>query len=233
MDYSIDTTSYPKARRFAVGHGYLMRASEPTSGVIHTTNNARLNTAFSGEAAYLFESADVSAHFLIGKQGQIVQFLDPAGYSAWHAGSALSAWTNDHSVGIELHVSVGEVPTAVQKDATAWLCRQLMQQFGIAPALIETHRKIALPAHRKSDPEGWPDADFYAWRASLDAPAKLRRFRVRGVPIYQAQNLTGTLAGHLNAPDVVEIDATYSNGGGHLASGLGFIDLNLDALEEI
>jgi len=232
MAFAIDTTSYPKAQRYAAGHGYSMRPMAPTSIVIHTTNNPNQGTRFDKECQFLFESPGVSAHYLIGKQGQIVQLLDPAGYTAWHAGAALTAWTNDHSIGIELHVSVGEVPTQLQRDACAWLCRKLMQRFGIPPVLIETHRKVALPPGRKSDPEGWPNPDFYTWRDAL-IQLPIRRFRVRGIPVYQAQALTGTLAGHLQAGDVIEIDKTYANGGGHLASGLGFIDLDLDALEEL
>lgn len=50
-----------------------------------------------------------------------------------------------------------------------------MTRFGIPPALLETHRAIALPKGRKSDPEGFSDADFAAWRAGLG----LRTYRVR------------------------------------------------------
>jgi len=239
-DYVIDAKTYDKARSYAVGHGYGMRTAPPTTGVIHTTNNRTPNTAFAGECKYLFESADVSAHFLISKSGQIVQFLDPTVHVAWHAGgrqssgvwTAMPAFANPASWGVELHVSVGEAPTHAQKDAAAWLCRGLMAHFGMTLHLIETHRAIALPPGRKSDPEGWPDADFYAWRAALVQPPR-RRFRLTGWPIYQAQSLTGTLAGHVQSGEVVEIDQVYSNGGGHLASGLGFIDLNHDALEEL
>lgn len=232
MAFSIDIASYPKATRYPQRHGYQLRGTMPTSIVIHTTSNRNKNTAFAGEARFLFESADVSAHFLVSKTGQIIRFLEPRTYQAWHAGVALEAFSNARSIGIELHVSVGEQPTEAQKDATAWLCRELMREFGIAPEKIETHRKIARPVGRKSDPEGWIDQDFYAWRAALQTPPR-RRFRARGIPIYQATSLTGTLAGHLQNGEVFEIDATYQNGGVHLADGRGFVDLDLDALEEV
>jgi hypothetical protein len=229
-DYSIDLV-YNKAQRFPVGHGYGMRQGAPTAVVIHTTNNARA-TIFAAEIKFLLESPDVSTHFLISKTGQIVQLLDPRACEAWHAGQSVAAWNNDHSIGIELHVSVGEVPTGAQKDACAWLCRKLMAQFGMTPELIETHRAIALPKGRKSDPEGWPDADVYRWRSTLAAP-KPRRFKVRGIPIFQATSLSGTLAGHLTSGEVIEVDAVYPNGGGHLKDSRGFIDLDLNALEEL
>lgn len=171
MAFSIEQRIYDKAARFGVGHGYAARPYPPTSGVVHTTNNRNANTLFSSEADYLYKSADVSAHFLIGKDGRIVQFLDPRQWAAWHAGEALTAWQNAHSIGVELHVSVGERPTPAQKAACAWLWLRLMDEFGFASDKIETHRRIATPAGRKSDPEGWPDSDFYQWRATLTTTA--------------------------------------------------------------
>lgn len=173
----VDATTYNKAKRYplpatsALGHGYEARQAPPSSIVIHTTNNSNRNTAFSGEADFLYTAGNVSAHYLIGKDGRIVRFLDPRPYAAWHAGAALSAWVNQRSIGIELHVSVGEVPTAAQKDATRWLCGVLMSEFGFASDRVETHRYVATPPGRKSDPEGWPSADFYQWRATLVSTA--------------------------------------------------------------
>lgn len=173
----IDTTTYNKAARYplpappALGHGYEARKQPPSSVVVHTTNNANKGTAFAGEADFLFNSPDVSAHYLIGKDGRIVQFLDPRTYAAWHAGSAIGPWLNQYSIGIELHVSLGERPTQAQRDATAWLCGRLMAEYGFASDRIETHRYVATPVGRKSDPEGWPNAEFYQWRAMLIATA--------------------------------------------------------------
>lgn len=169
---AIDRETYNKARRYplpgqgALGHGYEARTLPPTSGVIHTTNN-RNATTFTSECDFLFTSPDVSAHFLIGKAGQIVQFLDPRAYAAWHAGSALLAWQNQRSIGVELHVSLGERPTPAQKEAARLLWAALMAEYGIPSEKIETHRYVATPAGRKSDPEGWPNAEFYQWRATL------------------------------------------------------------------
>jgi N-acetyl-anhydromuramyl-L-alanine amidase AmpD len=173
----IDTTSYNKALKYplpappAFGHGYQARKGAPSSVVIHTTNNRAPNTVFEQEARFLLDSADVSAHYLISKDGRIVQFLDPHPYAAWHAGSAIGPWLNEYSVGIELHVSVGERPTKAQRDAAAWLCARLMAAYGFASDRIETHRYVATPVGRKSDPEGWPNAEFYQWRAMLVSTA--------------------------------------------------------------
>lgn len=167
---AIDATSYPKAQRHPQRHGYQLRGTTPTAIVLHTTNNARRRTTFEAEATFLLNSPDVSAHYLIGKDGRIVELLAPGPYQAWHAGTAVDAFRNARSIGIELHVSVGETPTPAQIDAAGALVRQLAAQFGIPAALVETHRTIARPPGRKSDPEGWPDAAFYAWRAGLFDP---------------------------------------------------------------
>jgi hypothetical protein len=175
MPFSIDTTAYDKARHHPVG--FSRRASAPTSIVIHSTNNKIKNTPFANEANYLFTATKVSSHYLIGKEGRIVQFLDPRQYEAWHAGGQQEGgtWTakpdfaNPRSVGIELHHSVGDGPyPAAQIEALTWLVRELMARFRIPIALIDTHRAIALPARRKTDPNDWTDLDFYRWRAALD-----------------------------------------------------------------
>jgi hypothetical protein len=61
--------------------------------------------------------------------------------------------------------------------------------------------------------------------------APVKRHRVLGVPVYQRQEGTGPVAGYLREGEIVEIDAAYANGMGHLKSGLGFVDL--DSLERV
>jgi hypothetical protein len=148
--------------------GYQARGNAlPSSILIHTTNNKHKHTQFVKEAEFLRDSPAVSAHFLIGKDGRIVQFLDPIRWQAWHAGKTLPAFLNAKSIGIEHHVSVGEDWTATQHEACTWLVRTLMSAHTIPSELVETHRAVALPKKRKSDPEGWEDAAFDAWRATL------------------------------------------------------------------
>lgn len=164
----MDTVTYAKHRRYPANHGYYMPdGTPPVALVVHTTNNAR-PTAFATEAAFLYTSAKVSAHYLIGKRAAdgVVQFL-PDDYRAWHAGPARAPFGNDASIGVELHVSVGERPTDYQIDALTALVRTKMRALAIPARLIETHRAVALPTGRKTDPEGWPDAAFYAWRDAL------------------------------------------------------------------
>jgi N-acetyl-anhydromuramyl-L-alanine amidase AmpD len=231
MPPNVDKTSYNKAAHYPQRHGYQSRGGgRPSSIVIHTTSNGR-KTAFETEANYLFKSANVSAHFLISKTGAIVEFLDPLKFQAWHAGNTIPAYLNARSIGIEHHVSVGEGWTAVQEEACTWLVRHLMAAFDITPPLIETHRAVALPKGRKKDPAGWGDEAFYAWRATL---AHTRRYRVRGLPVYEQSDRDGPLWGHLASGDVIEVD---DHANGHVSAlngvpaGIGFIRFDPDTLE--
>lgn len=204
--------------------GYQSRGGVvPSSIIIHTTNNKRA-TEFDTEAVFLRDSAAVSAHFLIGKDGRIVQFLDPLRWQAWHAGVCLPAFSNPRSIGIEHHVSIGEAWTPAQRASCTWLTQHLMRNFGIPAGMVETHRAVARPIGRKSDPEGWDNQAFYTWRATLAPSAPNEYMHVRGVPIYQARNRTGTIAGYLTPADTVEVGERYADGGVWLADGRGFID---------
>jgi AmpD protein len=99
----------------------------------------------------------VSAHFLIRRDGELIQFV-PCGMRAWHAGE--SVWRtrercNDFSIGIELEGS-DDVPfTDSQYAQLALLTRALQSAYAIID--VAGHSDIA-PA-RKTDPGphfDWP-----------------------------------------------------------------------------
>jgi N-acetyl-anhydromuramoyl-L-alanine amidase len=110
----------------------------------------------------------VSAHFLIRRNGAIVQFV-PCIKRAWHAGA--SSWRgrsrcNDFSVGIELE-GAEDVPFETpQYDAAAKLTHALAIAYPIAE--IVGHSDIA--PGRKTDPGA--SFDWARFRASL--PPKLQ-----------------------------------------------------------
>mgnify|MGYP000744739437 CR=1 FL=1 len=92
-------------------------------------------------------------------------------------------------------------------------------------AALVGHREITIPGHSTS----CPGTRWSAWRPTLVArvtelltppPA---RFVVRGLPIYQRQDMTGLLAGHLATGEEVHVDRRYPNGAGHLVDGRGFV----------
>jgi AmpD protein len=92
----------------------------------------------------------VSAHFLIRRDGELLQFV-PCGGRAWHAGE--SSWKgraqcNDFSIGVELE-GTGEAPfTAAQYRQLARLTRALKARYPIRD--IVGHSDVA--PGRKSDP---------------------------------------------------------------------------------
>jgi AmpD protein len=96
------------------------------------------------------QSLRVSAHFLIRRDGGIVQFV-PCRLRAWHAGA--SSWRgaeccNDFSVGIELEGSDDSHFEQPQYHALARLIRALQQHYPIEG--IAGHAEIA--PGRKTDP---------------------------------------------------------------------------------
>jgi AmpD protein len=115
---------------------------------------------------YYADIADlkVSAHFLVRRDGALVQFVSCV-RRAWHAGA--SSWRgrarcNDFSVGIELEGS-DDVPfEARQYDSLATLAKSLTHTYAVAE--IVGHGDIA--PGRKTDPG--PHFDWERFRASLN-----------------------------------------------------------------
>lgn len=98
----------------------------------------------------------VSSHFLIYRDGELVQFV-PLEARAWHAGA--SRWRgrercNDFSIGIELEGTDDESFEAVQYDRLAGLLRRLRAVLPLRD--LAGHSDVA-PA-RKSDPGARFDA---------------------------------------------------------------------------
>lgn len=97
----------------------------------------------------------VSSHYLIRRDGEIVQFVDPD-KRAWHAGA--SSWCgrercNDFSIGIELE-GADDVPFSEhQYESLARLTRDLEGRYG--PLDKAGHSDIA--PGRKTDPGPWFD----------------------------------------------------------------------------
>ena len=95
----------------------------------------------------------VSAHLLIRRTGEIVQYV-PFQRRAWHAGESCYGGKrncNDFSIGIELE-GTNEIPyTAVQYQQLAQAIAALMRVYpAITPARIVGHADIA--PGRKTDP---------------------------------------------------------------------------------
>jgi N-acetyl-anhydromuramoyl-L-alanine amidase len=106
----------------------------------------------------------VSAHFLIRRTGELLQFV-PCALRAWHAGD--SAWRgrnrcNDFSIGIELEGTDDLPYTEAQYSVLAGLARALRSAYPIAD--IAGHCDIA--PTRKTDPG--PSFDWQRFRGLID-----------------------------------------------------------------
>ena len=103
----------------------------------------------------------VSAHFVIGRGGEVAQFVS-VDDCAWHAGE--SQWRgrkqcNDFSIGIELEGREGDVFEECQYVALAKLARILTARFGALA--IAGHQHIA--PGRKTDP-----GESFDWQKLFD-----------------------------------------------------------------
>ena len=93
---------------------------------------------------------EVSAHFLIRREGEIVRFVDPE-RRAWHAGR--SSWggrdnCNDYSIGIELEGLEGERFEPAQYQQLAALIRALQADWPLRAVVGHEH----IAPERKADP---------------------------------------------------------------------------------
>ena len=126
----------------------------------------------------------VSSHFLLRRDGELVQFVS-CDDRAWHAGA--SAWRgrdgcNDFAVGIELEGLEGSVFAPQQYEALVWLMKGLAQQYPVTA--VAGHEHVA--PGRKFDPGpgfdwaqlmtllGWPSEYFpdESERAAATLPAR-------------------------------------------------------------
>jgi AmpD protein len=105
----------------------------------------------------------VSAHFLIRRAGELIQFV-PCSMRAWHAGA--SSWRgraqcNDFSIGIELEGTDSEPYAEAQYQRLGTLAAALCRRYPIAD--IVGHSDIA--PERKTDPG--PAFDWVRFRLLL------------------------------------------------------------------
>jgi N-acetyl-anhydromuramoyl-L-alanine amidase len=119
------------------------------------------------EHPYYRQIADarVSSHFLIRRDGKLIQFVSCA-HRAWHAGQ--SEWRgrsrcNDYSIGVELEGTDDQAFADPQYIALANLAGALLVEYPIEDCV--GHSDIAVPAGRKTDPG--PHFDWARFRGML------------------------------------------------------------------
>ena len=118
------------------------------------------------------EALRVSAHFLVRRRGELLQFV-PVGERAWHAGTSSFLGRercNDFSIGIELE-GTGERPyTTAQYRVLGALTRALAARLPLRH--LAGHSDIA--PGRKTDPG--PSFDWIRYEAMLDGCGLSRPF---------------------------------------------------------
>lgn len=116
----------------------------------------------------------VSAHLLIRRDGEVVQFV-PLNERAWHAGASCfdgRERCNDYSIGIELEGSDTQPFTDAQYAALARTSRDIMARYPTVTAeRITGHSDIA--PGRKTDPG--PHFDWNRFRQELHRLARTQR----------------------------------------------------------
>lgn len=136
-------------------HGALWQPSpnfdqrRPNFVILHQTSNDNVATAL---ATLTDPQRRVSAHYLIGRDGALIQLVDEAS-RAWHAGE--SWWggntdLNSGSIGIELDNTGDEAFAEAQIVALLALLEELRTRHRIPPANVLAHGDIA--PTRKVDP---------------------------------------------------------------------------------
>lgn len=112
--------------------------------------------------------AEVSAHFFIRRDGELVQFVD-VDQRAWHAG--VSHWCgrdnrNDDSIGVEIEGLEGDSFETAQYSVLVRLCHALAARYPIAH--LAGHEHIA--PGRKFDPG--PGFDWTGLQQGLGWPIR-------------------------------------------------------------
>lgn len=203
-------------------------------------------TAGTDSRAYLSRGGDkpdgsdrkVSIHVLIRKDGKQYRYV-PDERGANHAGAStarLAVGGKTFHGGAINQVTLGFELENLQDGRDPYTDPQLLSLGHLIATWRKRHGNLPIFRHgdldptRRRDPYQLSVQDIEMWTARALArmqPTKpIGTYRVKGVPVYQRSDGTGPVAGYLKSDDVVEIDATYPQGTGHLASGLGFVDMD-------
>ncbi len=147
-------------------HGISLPLGEYGGSYIDALFCNRLDPAVHSSFAEITD-LKVSAHLLIRRDGEIVQYV-PLHKRAWHAGKSLfhgRQACNDFSIGIELEGCDDEPYEAAQYNALVKVTRTLMKFYpAITPQRVVGHCDVS--PGRKSDPG--PAFDWTYYRMLLD-----------------------------------------------------------------
>lgn len=151
----------------------------PALVVLHYT---AMDSAAAARARLCDPAAEVSAHWLIDRDGKAEQLVDEAA-RAWHAGAgewAGAGDVNSRSIGIELQNRGDEPFAAPQMRRLEQLLAAILRRWNIPPQGVIGHSDMA--PGRKQDPgprfdwQGLARAGLSVWPQRPHAPAPPGRF---------------------------------------------------------
>jgi N-acetylmuramoyl-L-alanine amidase len=155
--------------------------------VIHDTETPGVRDAWVIANHFLNPRSQVSAHYIIGKRGEVLQCV-PDEKRAWHAGPSKYQGrekVNDFSIGIELvNAQTGKDPfTEAQYQSLIALTVELVTRHGIPLERITGHRHVTNYPKVKRDP-----ADNFDWnRYRLGVRLMLDTQQVKRLPAETAR----------------------------------------------
>jgi N-acetyl-anhydromuramyl-L-alanine amidase AmpD len=126
--------------------------------ILHNTEG----TVASAVGRFMNASEQVSAHYIIGRDGKITKMVQE-GYTAWHSGDRS---VNHRSIGIEIEAGggTGTGMTPSQEICVINAVRLLQKNYQISRAGVLPHRDIVATNCPGSI---WPtDANFEAWKTA-------------------------------------------------------------------
>lgn len=110
--------------------------------IVHYTAANRIAGTISW---FQMKESKVSAHYVIGRDGRIVQMVEDD-KKAWHAGASFFRGkknVNNFSIGIELVGTKDSGFTDVQYEACAYVCSKLIEKYKIELDRIVGHEDIS------------------------------------------------------------------------------------------
>lgn len=120
---------YSKAQWRPIPLNYSVGGNSPRLLVVHIMEGTLAGT----DSWFRNSAAQASAHFGVGKDGTIYQWVDTKD-RAWHAVNA-----NDHSIGVEHEGNSGDTLTAAQLDATAGIYAWAHKEYGALSMWLNTN----------------------------------------------------------------------------------------------
>jgi hypothetical protein len=128
---------YPGAEWRPISVNYRSGGNTPTLQITHIMQG----TLAGSDSWFRNPAAQVSAHFGIGRSGEVIQWVDTSD-TAWHAMAA-----NDRSIGVEHEGDSGETLTAAQMEADAKLFAWATEHHDIPLSLAHAPSGSGLAYH--------------------------------------------------------------------------------------